>query len=470
MRPVAAAVLLSLLATRADAGSFRNNGTGAYDATPPTRFHAVADALWSATPPSWSNSSPVLFAGLVCTLAEPTTVWCVDAATGRPKWSATNDFADTLTAAERPAFDLKVADAARAATDVAALQARFGELRKALRSKPGDAALSSELDALSGKLASARALVDGFSPFVAGSDREVIGYTTHTPVADAAHLFVQTGNGVVSSFDASGKRLWSKWLGPAPRPPRGYALGTAASPQLVDGMLIVAQGNLFALDPATGRERWRSVPYKDFGTPGVAHVGSTTVLLTPAGELVRASDGVVLSKGLGDVWYVGPTVIGQDVYYVGGRSDVHISAGAKPAATSWHLTEAAPGDVRATKRWTSDIPATEPFYTAGVVLPGALMVADRGTRLWRIDTTTGAVAAASSPLDGIVFGPSYSSPLFAGGRVWVWSETGTSASFAPGGGPAETWRWETMRSTPVFDHDRLYVRTLDHLLCFGGAR
>ena len=32
MRPVAAAVLLSLLATRADAGSFRNNGTGAYDA------------------------------------------------------------------------------------------------------------------------------------------------------------------------------------------------------------------------------------------------------------------------------------------------------------------------------------------------------------------------------------------------------------------------------------------------------
>ena len=58
MRPVAAAALLCLLATRADAGSFRNNGTGAYNATPPTRFHAVSDALWSATPPSWSNSSP----------------------------------------------------------------------------------------------------------------------------------------------------------------------------------------------------------------------------------------------------------------------------------------------------------------------------------------------------------------------------------------------------------------------------
>lgn len=470
MRPLAAAVLLSLLAPRAEAAGFRNNGTGAYAATPPARYHALSDALWSVAPPSWSNSSPVLFAGMVCTLAEPTTVWCVDAATGRPRWSATNDFADTLSAAERPAFDAKVADAARADSDVAALQARFGELRKALRSKPGDPSLSSELDGASSRLASARALVDGFSPFVAGSDREVIGYTTHTPVADAAHLFVQVGNGVVSSFDAAGRRVWSKWLGPAPKPPRGYALGTAASPQLVDGMLIVAHGQLFALDPATGRERWRSVTYKDFGTPGVARVGSTTVLLTPAGELVRASDGVVLAKDLGDIWYVGPTVIGQDVYYVGGRSDVHIVAGAPPTATSWHLTETAPGEVSASRRWSTPIPATEPFYTAGVALPGALLVADRGTRVWRIDTSTGGVTSASGSLDGIVFGPGYSSPLWVDGRVWVWSETGTSASFVPGGGAADTWRWETLRSTPVFDGDRLYVRTLDHLVCFGGRK
>ena len=53
-------------------------------------------------------ASPVPVQGKVCTTAEPTTLFCLDADTGALLWSATNDYADTLTGDARTAHLARV--------------------------------------------------------------------------------------------------------------------------------------------------------------------------------------------------------------------------------------------------------------------------------------------------------------------------------------------------------------------------
>jgi outer membrane protein assembly factor BamB len=469
MRLLLSALVGFLWSSVATASEFRNAGV-AYEGHSPAQWKALTDATWKVPTSSWSNSSPVMFAGMVCGLSEPTTVWCLDAATGRTRWTATNDYSDTLSADERVSFAARREQAVVAEKDVAGLQAQYGAARRALRAAPGDAAITAQIAALSSKLASARALVDGFAPFLTPPNREIIGYTTHTPASDSARLYVLTGNGVVSAFDPSGKRLWSRWAGPAAKPPRGYMVGSGASLVVVDGMLIVPHAQLLALDPATGRELWRSVPYADFGTPAVAHVGHTTVLLTPSGELVRAVDGYVLSKGLGDLWFAGPQVIGNDVFYVGGHAEHQIETGQPLHAVSWRLAEVGPGDVRATKRWDQILPTKEPLYTSPAFAAGALFSVDRGANVWRIDPATGAVTDLGTVLGKQALGLVYSSPVSVDGSLWISSESGALGVITPQGQAKDMGVWEPLRSTLVFDRDRLFVRTLDHVLCFGGAK
>ena len=97
MMPLLLSALLTVLwSSVATASEFRNAGVP-YDGHAPAQWKALTDATWKVPTSSWSNSSPVMFAGMVCGLSEPTGVWCLDAATGRTRWTATNDYQDTLT-------------------------------------------------------------------------------------------------------------------------------------------------------------------------------------------------------------------------------------------------------------------------------------------------------------------------------------------------------------------------------------
>jgi outer membrane protein assembly factor BamB len=194
------------------------------------------------------------------------------------------------------------------------------------------------------------------------------------------------------------------------------------------------------------------------------------VLLTPSGELVRAVDGYVLSKGLGDLWFAGPQVIGNDVFYVGGHAEHQIETGQPLHAVSWRLAEVGPGDVRATKRWDQILPTKEPLYTSPAFAAGALFSVDRGANVWRIDPATGAVTDLGTVLGKQALGLVYSSPVSVDGSLWISSESGALGVITPQGQAKDMGVWEPLRSTLVFDRDRLFVRTLDHVLCFGGAK
>ena len=84
-----------------------------------------------------------------------------------------------------------------------------------------------------------------------------------TPLLAGGRLFVLGASGHLLALDAaSGKRLWSKDFSSLIDTSKLFC-GTAASPILANGAVVmqvgsdVHGGQIVALDPATGAERWQ---------------------------------------------------------------------------------------------------------------------------------------------------------------------------------------------------------------------
>lgn len=466
MTPLTLTLTLGV-ALAADVVGFRGSGQASF---PDARLPASWDpgSCWSAPAPAWSNSSPLVVGELVCAMAEPTTLFCVDRRTGAPRWQATNDYVDTLPAAERPAWSTRLAEAEARATRAVEVQRSFSQLRRTLRSRPDDTALQAEADRLGRELAGLRAATEADAAYLTPPDKEIIGYTTHSPVSDGQRIYTQTGHGVVSAFALDGRRVWSVWLGPAPRTMRGYHLGSSASPVLADGRLVVGHGTLRALDAATGRTLWTSVPFQDYGSPAAARIGSTWVLATNAGEVVRLSDGKVLAQGLASPWYTGPVIVNGTAWWVGANASHNVRPSDPAWAIGMTLAEVGPGEVRATPRVRTAIPTQEPMYVSPAVLGDDLFTVDVGGGVWRVDTGTGAVTAHGT----VQVGPVYPSPLAIGGRLLVGGESGTFVVIDPRAPatPLSTHTLPRTRATPAPAGGALFVRTLDGLLCVGSPR
>lgn len=445
--------------------SFRNGGSAVFaDAVVPAAWDPKT--CWQADVPSWSNSSPVVLGDLVCTLSEPTTLSCHDRATGRERWRATNDYVDTLQGDERRTWVARLAGAPARAEEARELQRAYSEVRRQVRSDPTNPALAARLDELGARLSEAREAVRADEDLLTPPDREVIGYTTHSPVTDGERLYVQLGHGVVSAFLPDGTRVWSVWLGPAPAAMRGYHTGSAASPLLVDGLLVVGHRQLTALDPATGAVRWRSVPYTDFGTPAAGHVGGVGFVATPDGTLVATADGRVLAEDLDDPWYVGPLVVDDVVYWVGGNAQ-HQASASVPAHASAHRVRAdGAGGLTTEVLWRTDVPATEPFFVSPVADADALYTVDASAQVWRVARADGGVTAvAKAPV-----GPAYTSPQLLRGLLVVGGEDGAVAVLDAGGTTLRARHVLPMsRATPVAAGGRIYLRALEGLLCVGGG-
>lgn len=122
-----------------------------------------------------------------------------------------------------------------------------------------------------------------------------------TPAIDEDQVFAFTGQGILACLNLSdGRQLWSTSVFSKGGKPAEY--GMAASPLVVDGLVVVTAGGnqsaVVAVDKESGEVRWRAVN----GTPGY----SSPALLTIAGERqlvtftglgavgIRAADGEVL--------------------------------------------------------------------------------------------------------------------------------------------------------------------------------
>lgn len=140
------------------------------------------------------------------------------------------------------------------------------------------------------------------------------GLAAATPLTDGKSIYAVFGNGIICAMDLDGKRQWT--VGIVADPTTGY--GRSSSPILVAGKLIAHVSNLYALDPATGRELWVNTEARSsYGTPTRLKVGEVEVIITPNGDVVRVTDGKSLNSDIGRAIHSSPMPLGDGVVCFG---------------------------------------------------------------------------------------------------------------------------------------------------------
>ncbi len=459
-------LLLALCAALAAPVGWRHDGSAAYEqASPPVTWEANAPA-WKGDVPAWGNATPVLLKGKLCATAEPTTLFCSDAATGKLLWSATNDYVDTLAGEERTRVATKLSAAEGLKVQMKEVQRRASTLRRELR-KGADVA--SDLEAASRELDLLKRTYDELATYLTPPDLDMIGYASSTPVTDGEHLYVMLGHGVVSKFTPTGERVWSVWLGPPPQPMLGYEFGSVTSPQLTPDGLLVGHGNLQLLDTSTGAVRWKDPAlWNHYGTPALMSVGSNTLAITPDGRALRTSDGRELARGLADLWYVGPVAKGDTVWFVGGQGNE--TSPENTHAAAWRLTPDGSGGVTAAKLWAHTMPKPTRIYSTPLVHDGLLYSLDIKAELVVLDSTSGELVWSRNLSDSLM-GTPYQSPTLAGQAIFLATEHGYFATVKPGRSYTllGTSRVSGMiRASPVFEGKRVYLRGLEAIYSFSN--
>lgn len=227
-----------------------------------------------------------------------------------------------------------------------------------------------------------------------------------------------------------------------------------SSPTVADGVLLFASGNgtLYALDPATGTERWSmATPRRFRATPAVA---GGVVYIGGGDGIVRAIDlasgrerwtfetrGASLAAeefGFDRTQIQSSAAVVDGVVYVGSRDASVYALDAATGVLRWTQTEGS--------AWVSASPA----------VTDSLVVSARSssTRVHGLDRATGEVRW-SVATGALVL----SSPVVAGSTVYVANGGGTLVALDLGSG-SERWRLRLgygMFGTPAVGSGRLYV-------------
>jgi outer membrane protein assembly factor BamB len=307
-----------------------------------------------------------------------------------------------------------------------------------------------------------------------GAKRKQNSYATPTPVTDGNQIYAAFADGTVVAVNRDGKMAWKN------TDVEFHSLhGLGASPILVDGLVIMPfdgssptkkelgwkipwdQAVVLAIDAKTGKTAWKGK--RDASRVG--HVTPITVnngrqIISAAGDQVAAFDKTtgeriwsVYSQGEG----VTPTpVLGDGIIYTSsGFEEPTIRAirlGGSGDVTDSHIV------------WEQKkgVPA----------MPSPLLV---GTHLYTI--TRDNILYCISANDGVpiwnkrLTGTHSASPLYADGRIYILSETGTTLVLAPGN------EYKELASNPLDEKclasmavsdGHLFIRGINHLFCIGN--
>ena len=148
------------------------------------------------------------------------------------------------------------------------------------------------------------------------------GPASSTPTSDGQNLFVTFGSFGIVGYDLQGKELWRQVS-----KPRRNLFGSASSPVIVDGKLVVFSGSeeeslLQVFEPATGKllwERRRPGPASSWSTPVPWQSGNQRALLVYEPFHLRAcslEDGSDLWSvpGLADEPITTPQIFGDLIF------------------------------------------------------------------------------------------------------------------------------------------------------------
>jgi hypothetical protein len=334
----------------ANVRGFRHDQTGYYpDADPVTAWDIDRgiNVRWTTAIERWSKASPLLVGDRVFTCAEPHTLVCLDALSGRILWRRSADVLELVAPdrfreserLHREFLDAKAALAPKLAelgpdysARVRALAAQGLEVPRAVAQLRGmESEVEKKYRAFFDHLRQHGKLV---APAWDGHySGPWLGYTFASPVTDGKRIYVKFATGVVACYDLDGNRQWM-----AHTPYTAGSLAVCSSPALADDKIVISQvadpeaGQfsdmalvLTALDAATGRVAWTSRAHEGSGRPTGSPVvmrltdgkQDMTVIATGGGTVVRADDGKILVMGLPGSSGTGtPTPVGDVLYRI----------------------------------------------------------------------------------------------------------------------------------------------------------
>jgi outer membrane protein assembly factor BamB len=325
------------------------------------------------------------------------------------------------------------------------------------------------LDVLSGKILWQKPISNvgnnpAAVPTVFSDDHSRGGYAASTMATDGRLVYAMFATGVVAAFSFEGNLAWARNLD---TPANAYG---HTSSLLTHGPLLIVQldqgdtadkklSALIALDGATGKEIWRTMPRpvpNSWSTPIVIKAGKREELITTGNPWVIAYDP---EKGK-EFWRV--ECLGGDVAPSPAFGDGMVVA--VESAKGVAILPGGEGNVTATNvLWTASeglpamasplVAASRVYFATGNGLITCHDVED-GKRSWAHDFETGFLA----------------SPAFADGRIYALDKKGIMHVLAAGkefkeiaasplGEPAD--------ASPAFAEGRLYVRGVKHLFAIG---
>jgi len=324
------------------------------------------------------------------------------------------------------------------------------------------------LDATSGK-----GLWSTKMPFTSYRHNRLNSFAASTPAVDAERVYVNWISGqtfVALALDHAGKTLWRREMGEFKA-----KHGAGASPIALGGRMIVGNDNmktsfLAGLDGKTGKTVWeikRRSRMTSYITPAIYRPkgGNPEVVFVSEANGMTGIDPITgqkkwESEKLFTLKSVSSPVVAGNVIFAtagqggAGRQSAAVRPGDKQtgrdAAVVWKLDRDLP-------YVPTPIAIGEHLYVlsdAGVM---TCVAAATGKQVWRED----------------LGGRFYASPVCVNGRIYVVTRSGEVIVLKAG--PeykvlGKSTLPEKSDATPAIANGRMYIRTLNHLICIGDAK
>jgi outer membrane protein assembly factor BamB len=290
------------------------------------------------------------------------------------------------------------------------------------------------------------------------------GMAVPTPATDGERVYVLFGTGDLAALDPDGRPVWIRSLAEEYGPFRNrWGMGT--SPILVEDLLIVqvdhwSQSYLLAVDPKTGKNRWK----KDRDTavnwtsPLPVRTKEQTQIIAFGTETARGYDAISGEElwhvnGLHQQCITSPVLAGDLVVATSGVSSLAIKLDGKTG----DVTES--NVVWTNKKAAAFLPSPV-GYEGLIYLPG-----DKGIVLC-LDGKTGKQLWKER-----AGGSYYASPVAGDGKVYFTSNEGVI--YVVGAGKtfellAENDMGESLVASPAVSHGEIFLRGQKHLFCISG--
>jgi len=309
-------------------------------------------------------------------------------------------------------------------------------------------------------------------PFTPYRHNKLNSFAASTPAVDADHLYINWISGetfVALALDHAGNMLWRREMGEFEA-----RHGAGASPIALGGMMIVGNDNkktsfLAGLDGKTGKTVWeikRNSKMTSYVTPAVFRPSNGTpevVFLNEANGMTGVDPASGKKKWESDKLFTlksvaSPVVAGSVIFATAGaggagRQAAAVRPGDKPAdripTVAWELKRELP-------YVPTPIAVGELLYIVSDLGVMTCVKAATGEQVWQ------------KRLDGSV----YASPVCVNRRIYTITRDGKVIVLEAG--PeykvlAKHTLPEQTDATPAIANGRMYIRTLNHLICIGEA-